>query len=106
MPTVTFLNHDGSAQEVNVESGTSLMQAAIDNGVEGIVAECGGACSCATCHCYIAEGWMEKVGLPSDLERDMLDCVVKPGPTSRLGCQVSVTEQLDGLVVRVPEAQY
>lgn len=106
MPVVKFITPDGDTREVEVEVGTSLMQAAVDNGIDQIVAECGGSCSCATCHCYIDEAWMDKVGGPSDMEKDMLDCVLEPKETSRLSCQVTVTEELDGLVVRLPEAQY
>lgn len=106
MPVVKFITPDGDTREVEVEVGTSLMQAAVDNGIDQIVAECGGSCSCATCHCYIDEAWMDEVGGPSDMEKDMLDCVLEPKETSRLSCQVTVTEELDGLVVRLPEAQY
>ena len=73
MPLVNFFDHDGNQYEVNVEAGTTIMQAAIDNGIDGIAAECGGACSCATCHCYIDENWTEKTGEPSDIEKQMLE---------------------------------
>ena len=106
MPKITFINHDGSSQEADVESGTSLMQAALDNGVDAMVAECGGACSCATCHCYIDENWASKVTPPSDTEKDMLECVIEPKDNSRLGCQVFVDDSLDGIVVSMPETQY
>jgi len=106
MPAVTFISHDGREQEVHVTSGTTLMHAAIDNGVSEILAECGGACSCATCHCYIDEGWMEKVGQADEVESEMLDFVMDQQPTSRLSCQVTVTDELDGLVVRLPASQF
>ncbi|MGV6806859.1 MAG: 2Fe-2S iron-sulfur cluster-binding protein [bacterium] len=106
MPVVNFVDHDGNQFEANVEAGTSIMNAAIDNGIDGILAECGGACSCATCHCYIDDAWFEKVGPASELEQEMLDCAVEPKETSRLGCQVPVTDELDGIVVHLPESQY
>ncbi|HLS97324.1 MAG: 2Fe-2S iron-sulfur cluster-binding protein [Porticoccaceae bacterium] len=106
MATVTFIDPAGTAHEVNIENGTSLMQAALDNGIDGIVAECGGACSCATCHCYIDSAWVAKVTPPSSIEKDMLECVIDPQDNSRLSCQVFVSDELDGLVVTIPQAQY
>ena len=106
MPTVTFIAADGSQHEVKASPGVSLMQAAIDNGIEGIVAECGGACSCATCHCYVEDEWKSKTGQPHDMESAMLECVLDPKPNSRLSCQVILTDALDGLVVTLPESQY
>lgn len=106
MPQVTFVSHDGTVTEVQAEPGVSVMQAALDNGVDGIIAECGGACSCATCHCYVDEAWMAKVGEPSEIEKDMLECVLEPKENSRLSCQITVSDELDGIVVNVPESQY
>ncbi len=106
MPQITFVSHDGEAKEVHVESGTNLMQAAVDNGVDGILGECGGVCSCATCHCYIDDAWVSKVPAAEELETDMLDCVLEPKETSRLSCQVEVDDSLDGIVVHLPESQF
>ncbi len=106
MTQVTFIDPAGTEHKVEVEKGTSLMQAAMDNGIDGIVAECGGACSCATCHCYIDEEWVARVGEPSAIEKDMLDCVIDPQPNSRLSCQVILDDSLDGLVVRLPKSQF
>jgi len=106
MALVTFIDPAGTAHEVSVENGTSLMQAALDNGIDGIVAECGGACSCATCHCYIDSSWLAKVNEPSSIEKDMLECVIDPQDNSRLICQVFVSDEMDGLVVTIPQAQY
>ncbi|MGB1906635.1 MAG: 2Fe-2S iron-sulfur cluster-binding protein [Spongiibacter sp.] len=106
MPLITFVSHDGEAKEVHVESGTNLMQAAVDNGVDGILGECGGVCSCATCHCYIDDAWVAKVPAAEDLEKDMLDCVLEPKDSSRLSCQVEVSDELDGIVVHLPESQF
>lgn len=106
MPVIVFLADDGTHTEVHAEAGSSVMSAAIDNGVAGIEAECGGACSCATCHCYIDEPWQSLVVAPGELEKDMLDCVVEPQRNSRLSCQVIMTDELDGLVVQLPASQY
>lgn len=106
MPKITFISHDGNSQDVDVATGTSVMQAAIDNGIDAIVAECGGACSCATCHVYIADEWVEKVPAAADVENDMIECVLDQEATSRLSCQVFVGDELDGLVVRLPEKQF
>ena len=81
------------------------MENAIKNSVPGIEAECGGACACATCHVYVDEEWREKVGEPDVMEEDMLDFAWEMAPSSRLSCQIKVTDELDGLVVRVPEKQ-
>ncbi len=106
MITVTIIQHDGTQQEIDVNPGVSLMQAVVDNSVDGIIGECGGCCSCATCHCYIDPNWVDTVGAPDSLEQDMLGCVLEPKEESRLSCQVKLTEALDGLVVRLPESQY
>ncbi|MEQ5837288.1 2Fe-2S iron-sulfur cluster-binding protein [Marinobacter sp. NFXS9] len=106
MPQITFVAHDGSAFDVEAAVGSNLMQTALANGIDGILGECGGACSCATCHCYLDSNVYEKIPEPSSMERDMLDCVVDLEPTSRLGCQVVVTEDMDGMRVRMPESQY
>ncbi|TXS95867.1 2Fe-2S iron-sulfur cluster binding domain-containing protein [Parahaliea maris] len=105
MPSITFISHDGVEKEVHVAPGTSVMQAAIDNAVSGILADCGGACSCATCHCYVDEAWKEKVPAAEDIEAQMLDFVMDPEENSRLSCQIVVSEELDGLIVRLPASQ-
>ncbi len=106
MPTVTFVDADGTRHEIEAKSGVSVMQAAIDNGIEGIVAECGGACSCATCHCYVDEEWQGRTGEPDQMEKTMLECVLDPRPNSRLSCQITLNDDLDGLVISLPEAQF
>ncbi len=105
MPKVTYIEPDGTVREVEAPAGTTVMEAAVDNDVEGIVAECGGACSCATCHVYVDEQWLEKLPPPDAQEDGMLDCVLDRQPNSRLSCQIELGEQLDGLLVRVPESQ-
>ena len=106
MPIVTFIQADGNSQEVNAEIGNSLMQAAVDNMVEGILAECGGSCSCATCHCYIGKSWVDKVAPASEMEKDLLDCVTDPEDNSSLSCQVIITDAHDGLMVHLPVSQF
>ena len=105
MALITYIEHDGSIFETHVENGASLMQGAVDNMIEGILAECGGCCSCATCHCYVDEAWIDKIEKPTDLEKDMLEFAIDPQSNSRLSCQIKVIDDLDGLVVRLPESQ-
>ena len=105
MVKITYINVDGAPRTVDAEVGATVMETAIKNGVPGIEAECGGACACSTCHVYVEEGWKEKTGEPSPMEEDMLDFAFDVKPTSRLSCQIKVTEDLDGLVVTVPPRQ-
>jgi len=106
MPKITFIEPDGNERTVEGEVGMTVMETAKKHDVVGIEAECGGACSCATCHVYVDEAWREKVGPPSEMEEDMLDFAFDVRPSSRLSCQIKVTEALDGLLVRVPEKQF
>lgn len=105
MPKITFIDHAGTEHTVEGEVGLSVMRAAIDNLVPGIDADCGGECSCATCHVYVDKSWMDKVGEPEEREESMLDLNPEREANSRLSCQIPVTEDLDGLVVTVPEFQ-
>lgn len=106
MPKVTFVAVDGSQQTIDATAGDSVMAIAVRNGVPGIVGECGGNRSCATCHVYVDEDYRDLVGPPGDLEDDMLDLAVSERrETSRLSCQITVTEALDGLVVQTPSEQ-
>jgi ferredoxin, 2Fe-2S len=105
MPKITYIEHDGKKRTVDAPVGSTVMENAIKNGVPGIVAECGGACSCATCHVHVDEAWKEKVGPPSPMEEDMLDFAFDVRPTSRLSCQIKVSDELDGLVVHTPAQQ-
>lgn len=106
MAKITFVQTDGTRQEVSAEPGITVMEAAKQNDVAGIEAECGGACACATCHIYIDAAWREKVGKPGDMEEDMLDFAFDVRDESRLACQIKVTPELDGLVVAVPAKQF
>ena len=105
MPKLTIVAFDGTKFELDVASGSTVMENAVKNSVPGVEAECGGACACATCHVYIDDSWSEKVGAPDVMEEDMLDFAYGQKPTSRLSCQVKMTDDLDGLVVHVPERQ-
>ena len=105
MPTITYIQYEGTPQAIEAESGSTVMETAIDNGIEGIVAECGGACSCATCHVYVDTEWLPRLPAPDEHEDGMLDCVFDRQPNSRLSCQIEVTEEIDGLTVSVPEHQ-
>jgi ferredoxin, 2Fe-2S len=106
MAKITFIQPDGSKTEVDATPGTTVMEAAKLNLVPGVEAECGGACACATCHVYVDEAWRERTGTPSQMEEDMLDFAFDVREESRLSCQIKVTPDLDGLVVRVPEKQF
>ena len=105
MTKINFIAPDGERIETEAEPGATVMETAIMNGVPGIVAECGGACTCATCHVYVDDSWTETVGGPSMMEEDMLDFAFDVRPQSRLSCQIKVRENLDGLVVHVPSRQ-
>jgi 2Fe-2S ferredoxin len=105
MPRITYIQPDGSASEVAAAVGATVMETAVDNDIAGIVAECGGACSCATCHVYVDPAWLDRLPAPDAQEHGMLDCVLDRKPNSRLSCQLKVNPGLDGLVVRVPESQ-
>ncbi|QWC83950.1 2Fe-2S iron-sulfur cluster binding domain-containing protein [Nocardioidaceae bacterium] len=105
MGQVTFVEHDGTDHEVGIEEGASLMRHAVDNLVPGIDADCGGDASCGTCHVIVDQGWYDRTGSIGDDEQLMLDMTPERADTSRLACQIEVTEELDGLQVTLPEFQ-
>jgi ferredoxin, 2Fe-2S len=105
LPKITFVEANGTTHETEAQNGSTVMETAIMNGVPGVIAECGGACTCATCHVYVDEAWTGIVGGPSMMEEDMLDFAFEVKPTSRLSCQIKVKDNLDGLIVRVPSRQ-
>jgi ferredoxin, 2Fe-2S len=105
MAKITFIDSNGTARVVQAENGATVMEAAIRNNIPGIEAECGGACACATCHVYVSEDWMEKVGKPQPMEDDMLDFAFDVRPTSRLSCQIKIKAEYDGLIVTTPAKQ-
>jgi len=106
MPQITYVEASGESTTLTLQEGWSLMQAAITNGIEGIVGECGGSCACATCHCYVDEARLAELPPPSENELGMLENVAaERRPSSRLACQIKATAALDGLVVHLPETQ-
>lgn len=106
MPKVVFITLDGAERVVDANAGESVMAAAVRNGIPGIIGECGGNCSCATCHVYVADDFSADVGGANDMEDDLLDLgVADRRENSRLSCQIQVTDELDGLTVHVPAAQ-
>ncbi len=106
MPAITFISHNGQSNEVFAQTGDSLMETATFNGVPGVVAECGGSCSCATCHVYIDPDWYAQLPGPDESEQEMLEFAIDIKKNSRLSCQIEITEELDGMVVHTPENQY
>jgi 2Fe-2S ferredoxin len=106
MAKITYVEHDGTEHTIEVKNGMSVMEGAIKNNVPGIDADCGGACACATCHVYVDAAWEGKTGEKSAMEESMLDFAENVEPSSRLACQIKVSDDLDGLVVRMPESQH
>ena len=105
MAKVTYISHGGEQHVLDLASGTTVMKGAVDNVVQGIIGDCGGACSCATCHVYVDPAWIDRVGEVGPVEEVLLEEVCDPQDNSRLGCQSKITDELDGLVVRLPEKQ-
>ncbi len=106
MTRITYIEHNGKEHVVEVSNGMSVMEGAIKNMVPGIDADCGGACACATCHCYVENGFAGKTGEKGEMEESMLDFAEDVKPESRLSCQIEVTDELDGLIVRLPASQH
>ncbi len=106
MVKLNFIQPDGASQSVDATAGMTVMEAAKQNDVPGIEAECGGACACATCHVYVDAAWVDATGKPEPIEEDMLDFAFDVRPESRLSCQIKVTDALDGLTLRVPAKQF
>lgn len=106
MAKITFIQPGGAQDAVDAEDGMTVMEAAKQNDVAGIEAECGGSCACATCHVYVDAAWRDKVGSPQNMEEDMLDFAFDVREESRLACQIRITPELDGLIVRVPAKQF
>jgi 2Fe-2S ferredoxin len=105
MAKITYIEFNGEERVVEVPPGLSVMQGAVENSVRGIIGDCGGACSCATCHVYVEPDWLNQAGEKSATEQALLEEVCEGQPNSRLSCQIKVSEQLDGLVVRLPARQ-
>jgi len=105
MAKITYIEHNGKSHTVDVANELSVMEGAVQSNIPGIDADCGGACACATCHVYVDEEWFDKLKKKDDTEQDMLDLAYKPNKFSRLSCQITVTDELDGLVVKMPSKQ-
>ena len=105
MSKVTYIEHNGKSHTIDVQNGLTVMEGAIQNNVPGIDADCGGSMACATCHVYVKEEWFNKIPKKEDGEEDMLDMAFEPNKFSRLSCQLTITDELEGLVVKLPEKQ-
>ncbi|HEY5290243.1 MAG TPA: 2Fe-2S iron-sulfur cluster-binding protein [Caulobacteraceae bacterium] len=106
MAKITYIEHSGVEHVIEVKTGLSVMEGAVKNNLPGIDADCGGACACATCHVYVQAPWLEKTGDKSAMEESMLDFAENVEANSRLSCQIKVSDELDGLVVKMPESQH
>ena len=105
MPKITYIEHNGKHHIIDVANGLTVMEGAIQNNIPGIDADCGGSMACATCHVYVKEEWFDKLPKKEDGEEDMLDMAFEPNKFSRLSCQLTVTDELDGLIVQLPSKQ-
>ena len=105
MPKITYIESNGKTHTIEAANGLSVMESAVQNNIPGIDADCGGSMACATCHVYVKEEWFNKLQKKEDGEEDMLDMAFEPKKNSRLSCQLMISDQLDGLVVNLPEKQ-
>jgi 2Fe-2S ferredoxin len=105
MAKITYIEHDGTEHSADVDNGLTVMEGAVKNMIPGIDADCGGACACATCHVFVDTAWTSKTGERSSMEESMLDFADGVEDNSRLSCQIKVSDELDGLIVRMPEEQ-
>ena len=105
MPKINYIEHGGKKHTIEVANGLTVMEGAIQNNIPGIDADCGGSMACATCHVYVKEEWFNKLPKKEDGEEDMLDMAFEPNKFSRLSCQLTVTDELDGLTVQLPSKQ-
>ena len=105
MAKITYIEHSGKPHVVEVPKELTVMEGAVQNNIPGIDADCGGSCACATCHVYVDEKWFDKLPDIENAEQDMLDMAFEPKKFSRLGCQITITKDLDGLVVKMPSKQ-
>ena len=105
MPKITYIEHTGKSHTIDIPKGLSVMEGAIQNNIPGIDADCGGSMACATCHVYVKEDWFNKLPKKEDGEEDMIDMAYEPNKYSRLSCQLTVSNDLEGLIVQLPEKQ-
>ncbi|MEY4371175.1 MAG: hypothetical protein RIQ48_895 [Pseudomonadota bacterium] len=105
MPKITYIEYSGKEHHVEMPLGFTIMEGAVKNSIPGIDADCGGSCACATCHVYVDENYLSKIPAAQEAEKDMLDFVNDPNNNSRLSCQIIITNDLDGIIVRMPKKQ-
>tara|TARA_B100001250_G_scaffold320149_1_gene283050 strand:+ start:278 stop:598 length:321 start_codon:yes stop_codon:yes gene_type:complete len=105
MAKITYIEHNGKSHTVNVSNGLTVMEGAVQNDIPGIDADCGGSMACATCHVYVKDDWFNKLPPKTEGEDDMIDQAFEPSPTSRLSCQIQISDDLEGLKVHLPEKQ-
>ena len=105
MSKITYIEHSGKSHTIQVQNGLTVMEGAVQNNIPGIDADCGGSMACATCHVYVKEEWFDKLPKKEDGEEDMIDMAYEPNKFSRLSCQLIVSDELEGLVVKLPEKQ-
>ena len=105
MSKITYIEHNGKSHTLDVENGLTVMEGAVQNNIPGIDADCGGGCACATCHVYVDQKWFNKLSKKENAEQDMLDVAFEPNSFSRLSCQIIISDELDGLVVKMPSKQ-
>ena len=105
MAKITYIKHSGKPHTIQVQNGLTVMEGAVQNNISGIDADCGGSMACATCHVYVKEEWFNKLPKKEDGEEDMLDMAYEPNKFSRLSCQLTVSDELEGLVVNLPVKQ-
>ena len=105
MPKITYIEYSGKEHHVEMPLGFTIMEGAVKNSIPGIDADCGGSCACATCHVYVDENYLSKIPAAQEAEKDMLDFVNDPNDNSRLSCQIIITNDLDGIIVRMPKKQ-
>ena len=105
MPKITYIEHNGKSHVIEVPKELTVMEGAVQNNIPGIDADCGGSCACATCHVYVDDKWVDKLPKKEDAEQDMLDMAFEPNEFSRLSCQITISDELDGMVVTTPTKQ-
>ena len=105
MPKITYIEHSGKSHTIDVPKGLTVMEGAVQNNIPGIDADCGGSMACATCHVYVKEDWFNKLPKKENGEEDMIDMAYEPNKFSRLSCQITVSNEIDGLIVQLPKKQ-
>ncbi len=105
MPKITYIEYNGKSHQIDVANGLTVMEGAVQNNIPGIDADCGGSMACATCHVYVKEDWFNKLPIKENGEEDMIDMAFEPNKFSRLSCQLTVSDEIDGLVVQLPKKQ-